>query len=70
MYTCVCNREKVGLQWDNPSTRLQDSVARNALYNVLFELDVTKKLVMLIKMCLSETFYKIRIGKSFLFRMG
>jgi hypothetical protein len=33
------------------------------LYNILIEFGVTMKLVRLIKMCLSETYSKVRIGK-------
>jgi hypothetical protein len=33
------------------------------LYNILIEFGVHKKLVMLIKMCLNETYSKVRIGK-------
>jgi hypothetical protein len=51
-----------------------DSVKREVLYNILPELGIPKKLVSLIKMCLNETYSKIRIGKicliNLLFRMG
>ncbi|KAJ4430997.1 hypothetical protein ANN_19590 [Periplaneta americana] len=43
-----------------------DSVKREALYNNLIEFDIPKKLVQLIKMYLSETYSKVRIGQ-FLF---
>jgi len=33
-----------------------DSVRREALYNILIEFDIPKKLVRLIKMCLTETY--------------
>jgi hypothetical protein len=40
-----------------------DSVKREVLYNILFEFGVPKKLVRLIKMCLNETYSKVRVGK-------
>jgi hypothetical protein len=40
-----------------------DSIKREALYYILVEFGITKKLVRLIKMCLSETYSKDRIGK-------
>jgi hypothetical protein len=36
---------------------------REALYNILFEFGVQIILVRIIKMCLNETYSKIRIGK-------
>ncbi|KAJ4436841.1 hypothetical protein ANN_16973 [Periplaneta americana] len=36
-----------------------DSVKREVLYNILIEFGIPKKLVRLIKMCLSETYYQI-----------
>jgi hypothetical protein len=40
-----------------------DSVKREFLYNILFEFGIPKKLGRLIKMCLNETYSKVRIGK-------
>jgi hypothetical protein len=40
-----------------------DSVKREVLYNILIEFGIPRKLVRLIKMCLNETYSKIRIGK-------
>jgi hypothetical protein len=47
------------------SVRLEncDSVKTEVLYNVLIEFDIPKKLVRLIKMCLNETYSKVRVGK-------
>jgi hypothetical protein len=40
-----------------------ESVKREVLYNILLEFGITKNLVRLIKMCLSETYSKVRVGK-------
>ena len=41
-----------------------DSIRREALYNILIELGIPKKLVRLIKMCLTETYSRVRLGKN------
>ena len=41
-----------------------DSVRREVLYNILIEFGVPKKLVRLIKMCLTETYSRVRVGKK------
>jgi hypothetical protein len=41
-----------------------DSVIRKALYNILTELCFRKKLVSLLKMCLTETYSRVRVGKN------
>jgi hypothetical protein len=40
-----------------------DSVRREVLYNILIQFGIPMKLVRLIKMCLNETYSKVRIGK-------
>jgi hypothetical protein len=40
-----------------------DSVRREVLYNIVIEFCIPMKLVRLIKMCLNETYSKVRIGK-------
>jgi hypothetical protein len=40
-----------------------DSIKREVLYNILLEFGLPKKLVRLIKMCLNESYNKVRIGK-------
>jgi hypothetical protein len=41
-----------------------DSIGREALYNILIEFGIPRKLVGLIKMCLTETYSIVRIGKN------
>jgi hypothetical protein len=41
-----------------------DSVRREALYNILIGFGIPRKLVGLIKMCLNETYSRVRIGKN------
>ena len=41
-----------------------DSVRREALYNLLIEFGIPKKLVRLIKMCLTEMYGRVRVGKN------
>ena len=41
-----------------------DSVRREVLYNILIELGIPMKLVRLIKMCLIETYSRVRVGKN------
>jgi hypothetical protein len=41
-----------------------DSVRREALHNILIEFGIPKKLVRLIKMSLTETYSRIRVGKK------
>ena len=41
-----------------------DSVRREVLYKILFEVDIPRKLVRLIKMCLTETYRRVRAGKN------
>jgi sorting nexin-29 len=43
--------------------KVYDSVKREVLYNILLEYGIPKKLVRVIKMCLNETYSKVRIGK-------
>jgi hypothetical protein len=46
------------------SKKAYDSVRREALYNILIEFGIPKKLVRLIKMCLTETYTRVRVGKN------
>ena len=51
-----------------------DSVRREVLYNILIEFGIPRKLVRLIKMCLTEKYSRVRVGKNlsnrFLIRNG
>ena len=54
--------------------KVYDSVRREALYNTLIEFGIPKKLLRLVKMCLTETYSRVRVGKNlsdiFLIRNG
>jgi len=41
-----------------------DSARREVLYNILTEYGICMKLVRLIKMCLTETYSRVRVGKN------
>jgi hypothetical protein len=41
-----------------------DSVKRKALYNILIEFGISRKVVGLIKMCLNEIYSRVRTGKN------
>jgi hypothetical protein len=43
-----------------------DSVRREVVHNILLEFDVPMTLVLLIKMCLNETYTEVFIGKNLL----
>jgi hypothetical protein len=40
-----------------------DSVRREVLYNILIEFGIPMKLLRLVKMCLNETYSRVRVGK-------
>jgi len=41
-----------------------DSVRREVLYNILIEFDIPMELVRLIKMCLTESYSRVQVGKK------
>ena len=41
-----------------------DSVTREVLYNILIEVGIPMKSLRLIKMCLTETYSRVRVGKN------
>jgi hypothetical protein len=41
-----------------------DSVRREVFYNIIIEFDIPIKLIRLIKMCLNETYSRVRVGKN------
>ena len=41
-----------------------DSVRREVLYNILIEFGIPKKLVRIVKMCLTEMCSRVRVGKN------
>ena len=41
-----------------------DSVRREVLYNILIESGILMKLVRIIKLCLNETYSRVRVGKN------
>jgi hypothetical protein len=44
--------------------KVYDSVIREVLYNILILFGIPTKLVRLIKMCLTETYGRVRVGKN------
>ena len=42
-----------------------DSVRREVLYNILMEFGIPKKLIRLIKICMTKTYSRARVGKNF-----
>jgi len=44
--------------------KVYDSVRREALYNILIAFGIPKKLVRLIKMCMTETYSRVRVGEN------
>ena len=41
-----------------------DSIRREVLYNILIEFGIPMKMVRPIKMCLTETYSRVRVGKN------
>jgi hypothetical protein len=65
-------RQILGKKWEYNETvhelfidfkKAYGSMRREVLYNNLIEFEIPMKLVRLIKMCVNETYRKVRIGK-------
>jgi len=52
------------LSIDTDFKKAYDSFRREVLYNALIQFGIPQKLVRLIKMCLTETFSRVRVGKN------
>jgi hypothetical protein len=52
------------VQWYRTSAIYRLKNRREALYNILIEFGIPRKLVGLIKICLNETYSRVRIGKK------
>jgi hypothetical protein len=67
-----CIRQILEKKWEYNETvhrlfidlkKAHDSVRRKVFYNILIEFGIPMKLVWLFKMCLNESYSKVRIGK-------
>ena len=70
-----CIRQMLGEKWEYNEAvhqlfidfkKTYDSVRREVLYNILTEFGILEKLIRLIKMCLTETYSRVRVGKNLL----
>ena len=68
-----CIRQILEIKWEYnesvhqlfiDSKKAYDSVRREVLYNILIEFGSPKKLLRLIKMCLTETYSRVQVGKN------
>ena len=68
-----CIRQILEKKWEYNETvhqvfiyfkKAYDSVRRELLYNILIEFGISVKLAGLIKMCLRDTFSRVRVGKN------
>jgi len=68
-----CIRKTLEIKWEYNEAvhqlfidfkKVYDSVRREALYNILIEFGIPKKLARLIKICLNDTYSRIRVGKN------
>ena len=69
----LCIRQILEKKWERNEAVYQlfiefkkayDSLRREALYKILIEFGIPKKLIRLIKMCLTETYSRVRVGKN------
>ena len=68
-----CIRQKLEQKWEYNEAvhqlfidfkKAYESVRREVVYNILMEFGIPKKLIRLIKMCLTETYSRVRVGKN------
>ena len=62
-----CANHYIQLSWLNwyfYFKKAYDSVRREVLYNILMVFGTPKKLIRLIKMCLTKTYGSVRVGKN------
>ena len=68
-----CIRQKLEKKWEYNEAvhqlfidlkKAYDSVKRAVLYNIFNEFGIAKKLVRLIKVCLTETYNRVQVGKN------
>jgi len=68
-----CTRQILGKKWkyNEPVhqlfidfTKAYDSIRREVLYKILIEFGIPRKLVSLIKLSLTETYSRVRVGKN------
>jgi hypothetical protein len=68
-----CIRQILKKKWENNEAvhqlfidlkKAYDLVKKDVLYNILIEFGIPMKLVRLIKLCLTETYSRVRVGKN------
>jgi hypothetical protein len=61
----LCIRHILEKKWENDEAVYQayDSFRRAVLYNIIIEFGIPMKLVRLIKLCLTETYSRVWVGK-------
>ena len=68
---CICEIQKTKWEYNEAVHQLfidfkkaYDSFRREVLYNILIEFGIPMKLVRLIKMCLTEMYSRVQVGKN------
>ena len=68
---CICETHETKWEYNEAVHQIfidfkkaYDSVRREVLYNILIEFGIPTKLVRLIKMCLTETYSRVQVGKN------
>jgi hypothetical protein len=66
-----CIRQILEKKWEyNKAVHQLFIDFKRLLYNIIIEFGIPRKLVRLIKMCLSETYIRVRVGKNLSDRFG